>query len=241
MKQIIFLACLIISTCKLFANDTLIFRISNPWRSAKDMNGIYVRKVIQTADSGFLAFDYSQSGLVAKGYYSDTDFNIKIYCHYFYNPNKGFPMEIKYYDSVGNLILHAELNKNADTIWRQTFKDDVMISSKVFPEHDSDRTIFFSMQKPAVYPGGYPNWKKFIAANMRHPKEGGKKKAQGTVMVEFTVSPEGKVASPKVIQSAGPLLDTEALRLIRLSPNWMPAEENGNKISFVQRQSIVFK
>ncbi|HEY1871271.1 MAG TPA: energy transducer TonB [Chitinophagaceae bacterium] len=241
MKPFFLLVCTITFSCKLFASDTLVFRISNPRWPEKDLNGRYIRKVVQTADSGFLALDYSDSKLAAIGYYNDTDFTISLYCHYYYNIDKGFPQEIKCYDSVGNLKLHAELNKNGDTIWRQTLKDEVVIGSSIFPEYESERTIFFSMQKPAVYPGGSSSWKKFISSNMRYPKEAIKKKIQGVVIVEFMVSQEGKITDAEVVQSASALLDSEALRLIRCSPNWIPAEENGNKVNFRQRQSVIFK
>ena len=240
MKLIILPACILILSCKLFANDTLIFKISNPWRSGKIFDGRYIRKVVQT-DSGFLALDYTGDNLIAKGYYSDTSFTISLYCHYFYNVDKDFPQELKCYDSVGNLDMHAELNKNGDTIWRQTFQGEAMISSKVFSEYESERTIFFSMQKPAVFPGGLANWKKYVAANLKYPKEARKQKIHGIVTVEFTVSAEGKLTNAKIIQSVSPLLDEEALRLIRSSPNWLPAEENGVKTDFIQKQSIIFK
>ena len=226
---------------KLYANDTLVFRISNPWRPEKTIDGRYIRKVIATADSGLLAFDYNGNKLIAKGYFSDTNFIINLYGHYFYNVEKGFPQEIKWYDSVGNLNMHAELTESGDTIWRQTFKDEVMVGSKVFNEYENERTIFFSMQKPAVFPGGYTGWKKFIASNLKYPKEARKQKIQGSVTFEFTVLKDGKITNPKIIESMNALLDQEAMRLILASPHWLPAEENGVKIDFVQKQSIVFK
>ncbi len=241
MKRIILLACVMLFGATLLANDTLIFRISNPWRPEKDANGSYIRKVIPTADSGFLALDYNGEKLMTKGFYTDTDFNVRIYCHYFYNAEKGFVKEIKCFDSYGNIKMHAELDKHADTIWRQTFKNDEVVSSKVFPENEAARTIFFSMQKPAIYPGGTTAWKKFVASNLKYPKEASTKKIQGTVLLEFTISKEGKVVKPKVIQSADPLLDAEAVRFIISSPNWIPAEANGVKINSTQRRSVVFQ
>src|SRR6478736_7045753 len=106
MRQTILLACIAMCSFRLFANDTLVFRISNPRWPVKTPDGRYLRKVIQTSDSGFLALDYSGGNLIASGYYSDTDFTIRIYCHYFYNADKGFRQEIKCYDSVGNLNIH---------------------------------------------------------------------------------------------------------------------------------------
>ena len=241
MRKVVFLVCLTILSANLFANDTLIFKISNTWRPVKLMGGNYIRKAIPTADSGFLVLDYNETNLISRGYYSDTDFIVKMYHHYFYNPDKGFLQEIQFYDSVGKLNLRAELNRKGDTIWRQTFKNEVAINSKVFPQYESDRTIFFSMQKPAVYRGGSVAWKQFIAANLKYPNEAIKNKTEGIVMVEFTISKDGKVSRPKVVQSAGAVLDAEAIRLIGTSSNWIPAEVNGNKVNSVQKRPVVFK
>jgi len=241
MKQVVFFFCLAVSSARIFANDTLVFKISNPRLTVRNLGGNYIRKVIHTADSGFLALDYNEIKLTAKGYYSDTSFDVKMYTHYFYNAEKGFAQEIKCYDEMGSLTLHAEMNKRGDTIWRQTFKDDVVIDSKIFPENEADRTIFFSMKKPAVYPGGSAAWKQYIATNMKYPKDAVIKKLQGMVTVEFTVSKEGKVNRAKVIQSAGGSLDGEAVRLINTSASWIPAEENGSKINSTQRRTVVFK
>src|SRR6478736_3676384 len=187
MKQLVFFFCLTVSSARIFANDTLVFKISNPRLTVRSQGGNYTRKVIHTRDSGFLALDYNELKLVAKGYYNDTGFDVKMYTHYLYNPEKGFVQEIKCYDEMGSLTLHAEMNKRGDTIWRQTFKDDVVTAYKTFPENDADRTIFFSMKKPAVYPGGSSAWKQYIAINMRYPKDAVIKKLQGMVTVEFTV------------------------------------------------------
>ena len=241
MRKIIFLVCLAFLSAQVFANDTLIFKISNTWRPVKLMGGNYIRKAIPTADSGFLVLDYNETNLIARGYYSDTDFIVKMYNHYFYNPDKGFLQEIQFYDGAGKLNLRAELNRKGDTIWRQTLRNEVVVSSKVYPQYESDRTIFFSMQKPAVYPGGISNWKSFVASNLKYPQEAVAKKIEGTVLLEFIISKEGKVIKPKIIQSAGSLLDAEAIRFIASSPTWIPAEANGTKISSPQRRSIVFK
>ena len=242
MRKIIFLAFLTVLSVQLFANDTLIFKIPNPRWAVNHIGGNFIRKVIYTTDSGFLALDYNETNLVARGYYSDTGFDIKIYTHYFYNAEKGFLQEVKCFDEMGSMKLHAELDKNADTIWRQTFKDDIVVNSKTFPEYEPERTIFFSMQKPAIYTGGSLAWKKYVAANMRYPKDAVKRKLEGTSVIEFTVLKDGRISNAKVLQSAGTsLLDAEAIRLVNASTNWIPAEENGNKVNFIQRRAIIFK
>ena len=60
-------------------------------------------------------------------------------------------------------------------------------------------------------------------------------------MLQFMVSKEGKVSDIHVFRSVDPLLDEEAIRLIKNSPDWIPAVQNGRKVNSIKRQSINFK
>ena len=49
------------------ANDTLYFRVGNPYKSEKNAEGEYLRKAIFIKDSGWLAMDFNDSNkLVAR-------------------------------------------------------------------------------------------------------------------------------------------------------------------------------
>ena len=240
MKQCILSILFISIAYTLFANDTLIFRISNPWRPQKDPMGEYVRKALQTKDSGWLALDYDKVNvLIARGYYTDTNFTVELNCHYYFELNKGFVQEVKCFEN-NEMVLYAELNEKHDTIWRSSFKNNVLVNSKNFPGHESERKVFVTFQTPAKFPGGQQAWIKFLSDNLRYPDKARRKKIEGTVVVEFLVTGAGKVTEVKVAQSADPILDEEAVRLISSSPNWVPAEQNGKKVTYRQKQAISF-
>ena len=59
-------------------------------------------------------------------------------------------------------------------------------------------------------------------ANKHYPKEALAKKIQGTVYIGFVVEKDGRVDQVVVRRGCNPLLDEEAVRLIRQMPTWKP-------------------
>jgi len=55
------------------------------------------------------------------------------------------------------------------------------------------------------------------------------------------VDKDGSVINAEVIQSVHPLIDDEALRLIKNSPRWRPAIQDGKKVKSYKKQPVVFQ
>ena len=70
-------------------------------------------------------------------------------------------------------------------------------------------------------------FRKFIASNLRYPKEAAKWSIQGRVFVQFAIASDGKVVDAKIVKGAAPLLNNEALRVVNLSPYWRPGMQRG--------------
>ena len=82
----------------------------------------------------------------------------------------------------------------------------------------------------AVFPGGSEALIKFIQDNLKYPAEAEAKGVSGRVLVQFIVDKEGAIHDAKVLRPVNPSLDAEALRVINLMPNWIPATQNGEKV-----------
>jgi protein TonB len=74
------------------------------------------------------------------------------------------------------------------------------------------------------FPGGEEALMAFIEKEMKYPDESVKYGEQGRVVIEFTVDKKGIVVNSRVIRTATPLLDREALRIISKMPRWKPAK-----------------
>ncbi len=77
------------------------------------------------------------------------------------------------------------------------------------------------------YPGGMSQFVKWLTATLKYPAKALAQKQRGRVMISFIVERDGTLTDMKVEQSAGKLLDDEAMRVARLMPKWKPGKEKG--------------
>jgi protein TonB len=93
-------------------------------------------------------------------------------------------------------------------------------------------TIGGHPEMPAEFPGGEMALLKFIQANTVYPQaQLDDTLIKHRVIVQFTITEQGKVADIVVKRSAGKLFDAEAIRVISLLPDFKPAEQQGKPIS----------
>lgn len=93
-------------------------------------------------------------------------------------------------------------------------KDGVYLAPDVLPE----------------YPGGQRAMQQYIAKNIKYPKEAMVKNIEGRVLVQFVVMEDGSLDGFKVVMSAHPLLDEEAVRVIKSMPKWIPGTDEGKVV-----------
>ena len=103
----------------------------------------------------------------------------------------------------------------------------------------SGKTTVF--MKNAEFPGGASGFLQFLNENLKYPKSAVKKEIQGTVIVVFMVTKDGKVADLSVVQSVDRRLDEEAVHVIRKAPRWEPAIQGGIPVDSYCKQPIVYR
>ena len=86
---------------------------------------------------------------------------------------------------------------------------------------------FRVVEKLPEFPGGMVEFMKWITKNLRYPKAAQQQKIQGKVMVAFIIGKDGTVSEIKVTKKVHPLLDAEALRVMKMMPKWKPGEDKG--------------
>ncbi len=91
----------------------------------------------------------------------------------------------------------------------------------------------------ASYVGGSDALNKFIASNVKYPKNA---KAEGKVYVEFIISETGEVKDIKVLKSLNKEMDDLAVNAIKKMPKWTPAKDpKGNPMASKMILPISFK
>ncbi|HZF65391.1 MAG TPA: energy transducer TonB [Chitinophagaceae bacterium] len=107
------------------------------------------------------------------------------------------------------------------------------------PTIAKDEQRFVAVEKSAEFPGGESAWLAFLNRHLRTPEElqPGERR---TVLVRFTVSPEGNISDFQVLQSGGKIFDNEVIRVLKKMPRWKPAVQNGKAIPVLFTQPVSF-
>ena len=80
------------------------------------------------------------------------------------------------------------------------------------------------------FKGGIEGLFDYIKRSLKYPKDAAKDQIGGKVKVGFVVDRDGKIKQAKVVQSVHPLLDREALRVVRSMPKWTPGIYEGKPV-----------
>jgi len=140
------------------------------------------------------------------------------------------------------ILLFGAVWLNAQTgAKRATFKVKKAQTVVEIVEEETDIEMdLFVVNDVPVFPGGDQAMKRFILQNIVYPPEAIEKGIQGVVLVQFMVTETGKIDSVTVLRSTNPILDSEAVRVIKKMPNWTPAKQMDNPISVVLSTPVNF-
>lgn len=97
-------------------------------------------------------------------------------------------------------------------------------------EVEDDEPIFIPSKMP-IFPGGEKGLMNYISNKVVYPAAAREQGIEGKVYVRFCVTKFGTVDRVSIARGADPLLDKEALRVVKLLPKWQPGENGGRKVS----------
>ena len=106
-------------------------------------------------------------------------------------------------------------------------------------ELDVEPVVPFPEIEPK-FPGGTDALLKFLASNITYPESAIKFREEGTVYVQFTVSSKGIVKEVFVLRGVSPVVNSEALRVVKMMPKWTPAQQGIRKVATYFRIPIKF-
>ena len=138
---------------------------------------------------------------------------------------------------VKNVTNEIEIVKN-DIKIIDCFKlpDDVedtmlIIFDPIFDDvtDNKDEPLFKADVMPK-FPGGEKAMNQFIINNYIYPEQAIENDIEGTVYIRFVVSKTGAVTQVMAANKVDPLLEEEAIRVIKKLPNFSPGIQNGRKV-----------
>lgn len=102
----------------------------------------------------------------------------------------------------------------------------------------TDESMVEEVQEPFIiveqmpeFQGGQSQLLKFISSHIVYPQYAIENGIQGTVYLRFVIDKFGAIGDVSVLRKLHPLLDQEAIRVIRQMPRWKPGRQGGREVA----------
>lgn len=102
-------------------------------------------------------------------------------------------------------------------------KDMGIVAPPAHPDPDAEK-IFTKVDAEAQFPGGPNAWSKYVSQNINEKILEAAPAGTYTVIVKFIVHKNGDISDVQATTHVGYGLEKEAVRLVKNSPKWIPAE-----------------
>ncbi len=134
-----------------------------------------------------------------------------------------------------------EGNENADKKSTEEGKGEATenlksVSSDTSGTNLYSEELFMKVEIPAEFPGGPIAFGKFIGENVQYPDYAKKNKVDGIVYIHMIINNDGSLTDLKISRGIEESCNNEVLRIMKLSPKWIPARHNGK---YVRQRLIV--
>ncbi|MDR1504917.1 MAG: M56 family metallopeptidase [Prevotella sp.] len=101
--------------------------------------------------------------------------------------------------------------------------------------------IYVTVEQMPSFPGGLDAQQRFIINNLKYPVEAQTKGVQGRVTIRYVIKSTGEISDIEVIRGVDPLLDNEAIRIVKSMPKWEPGKQGGKAVDVYYTLPIVFR
>jgi len=110
-------------------------------------------------------------------------------------------------------------------------KEDTKIDVVEVEEEEEEAAIFFIVEEMPEFEGGEIALRKWIGENTKYPPIARENDIQGKVFVRFCVTSGGAVDKVSIARGVDPLLDQEAIRVVKTLPKWKPGKQRGKAVN----------
>jgi protein TonB len=97
------------------------------------------------------------------------------------------------------------------------------------------------VEEMPIFPGGDTDRLKFLANTIVYPQTAAENGIQGTVYFQFVIDSKGNITDVKILRGIGGGCDEEALRVIKMMPQWKPGRQNGKTVRVLYNMPVIFK
>jgi TonB family protein len=129
---------------------------------------------------------------------------------------------------------------NGKLIRKDIYRNNNFIKGNCYTREGRDTSYFeyFIMPK---FKGGLEGFRKFILDRIKYPEIARQNREEGQVYLKFTVDKEGNIIKSRIIKADKEYFNEEVMRVLELSPKWIPGRKDGKLIDVSITIPISFK
>ncbi|RPD45881.1 TonB family protein [Hymenobacter sediminis] len=220
------------------------------------------RTELQNDSAGFVRTYYLDDKPHSVSYYENVERRIQhgISKGWYKNGQLSFHSEYSHGKPVG---IHEGFHENGKLMYRQGYVNGKREGEMVlyYPDGqlkrqeawvDNKRTTgvcfnpqgqeipFFEYEVLPKYPGGQEGLLQYIGRTTRYPGKALRRGIEGRVLIKFVVDSTGLVQRASVANKVDPLLDAEALRVVRGLARFEPGRQDGRAVMVYYTVPITF-
>jgi len=109
------------------------------------------------------------------------------------------------------------------------------------PPGEKEDGAYINVEQMPEFPDGDGALLKLVHDNIRYPAAAKESGLLGRVIVRFVVTKDGSVGKVKVMRSKGPILDEEAIRVVKSLPKFIPGKRRGKAVDVWYTLPVTFK
>lgn len=225
------------------------------WNKTRKKNATYIQ-VVEKKPNGYLLKEFTlNKRILTEGLYMDEDFGMPCgyYCAYYddgkkefevnYNLAGGIDETMRYYPS-GELYLKSSGVKSQIFYKNGQLKSESMLEGnkwidKCFSEAGKD-TVCIEKKVEARVKADGSEWGKYLAENLKYPREAREKGLRGHVIIECHVNSSGRTINPRIVFSTNSIFNKEAIRSVRATPLIEPYIVDGQPVLVELSRTIKF-
>lgn len=100
---------------------------------------------------------------------------------------------------------------------------------------------YIIVQEMPEFPGGNAALLQYISENLKYPPDAQDNNIQGKVTLKFVVNADGSVDRIEILRGADPLLDNEAIRVVKSLPKFRPGKQSGVAVPVWFSLPVIFQ
>lgn len=106
---------------------------------------------------------------------------------------------------------------------------------------DQSGEVYTVVEELPQFPGGVEALFKYLASEIKYPKEAIEKGVEGQVSVQFVIERDGSISDVQAVKGIGAGCEDEAIRALQSAPSFKPGSQRGRTVRVRRVIPIIFQ